>query len=62
MPLPRPCLRHARNVWLVRCPDCTAWHLAVELARRTGPGAAAAPPSHPAPRPAAVPVPVQLAA
>ncbi len=29
-----PCTRHAR-VWMARCPDCTAWHLPLEIARRT---------------------------
>jgi hypothetical protein len=29
-----PCTRHA-HVWMARCPDCTAWHLPLEIARRT---------------------------
>jgi hypothetical protein len=29
-----PCYRHPRRVWMVACPDCTAWHMAVALARR----------------------------
>jgi hypothetical protein len=29
-----PCYRHPRGVWLVACPDCTAWYLAAALARR----------------------------
>ena len=29
-----PCYRHPRGVWMVACPDCTAWHMEVELARR----------------------------
>jgi predicted ATP-dependent serine protease len=33
---PAPCTRHARTVWMARCPTCTAWHLAVEFARRDG--------------------------
>ena len=36
---PAPCTRHARTVWMANCPTCTAWHLAVELARRDGPDA-----------------------
>ena len=36
MPGPAPCTRHARSVWMAHCPTCTAWHLAVELARRNG--------------------------
>ena len=33
---PAPCTRHARTVWMAYCPTCTAWHLAVEIARRNG--------------------------
>jgi hypothetical protein len=29
-----PCYRHPRDIWMVACPDCTAWHMAVELAHR----------------------------
>ena len=29
-----PCYRHPRGVWLVACPDCTAWYLTAALARR----------------------------
>jgi hypothetical protein len=29
-----PCYRHPRRVWMAACPDCTAWHMAVALARR----------------------------
>jgi hypothetical protein len=47
MSAPAPCTRHARTVWMARCPACTAWHLAVELARRDGLGAG------PDPRPTA---------
>ena len=36
---PAPCTRHARSVWMAYCPTCTAWHLAVEFARRDGPDA-----------------------
>ena len=42
---PAPCTRHARTVWMAYCPACTAWHLAVQVARRDGLG------SDPAPRP-----------
>jgi hypothetical protein len=28
-----PCYRHPRGVWLVACPDCTAWYLTAALAR-----------------------------
>jgi hypothetical protein len=34
MTAPTPCSRHRRRVWMAACPDCTAWHLAVALARR----------------------------
>src|SRR3954464_12653126 len=34
MPAPQPCTRHAQHTWMARCPACTAWHLAVEMARR----------------------------
>jgi len=30
----RPCARHRTTVWMAYCPDCTAWHLAAEIARR----------------------------
>jgi len=29
-----PCYRHPRDVWIAGCADCTAWHLAVVIARR----------------------------
>jgi hypothetical protein len=29
-----PCYRHSRGVWIAACPDCTAWHLEGEVARR----------------------------
>jgi hypothetical protein len=28
-----PCNRHPRGVWTVACPDCTAWHVEIALAR-----------------------------
>jgi hypothetical protein len=28
-----PCHRHPRRVWTVACPDCTAWHVEIALAR-----------------------------
>jgi hypothetical protein len=36
MPVLPACTRHDRHVWMACCPDCTAWHLAVEIARRDG--------------------------
>jgi hypothetical protein len=36
MTIPTPCTRHAQTVWMAYCPACTAWHLAVEIARRDG--------------------------
>ena len=36
MPSPRRCHRHAANVWVAHCPDCTAWHLTAQIARRNG--------------------------
>jgi hypothetical protein len=35
MTVTTPCYRHAREVWLAACPDCTAWHLAASLGRCT---------------------------
>jgi hypothetical protein len=35
MSAPTPCLRHP-HAWLAYCDDCTAWHLARQLARPTG--------------------------
>jgi hypothetical protein len=32
-----PCYRHPRGVWIAACPDCTAWYLAVAVARRPHP-------------------------
>ena len=34
MPSLTRCHRHATNVWMAYCPDCTAWHLALQMARR----------------------------
>src|SRR3954451_6865559 len=34
MRAPQPCTRHARHTWMAWCPECTAWHLAVEIVRR----------------------------
>jgi hypothetical protein len=36
MPSPTRCHCHAANVWMAYCPDCTAWHLAAQIARRKG--------------------------
>jgi hypothetical protein len=45
-----PCTRHARTVWMAYCPECTAWQLAVEIARRddlgSGPDPRSAPTAH----------------
>ncbi len=35
-PSARPCARHRATVWMAYCADCTAWHLAAQLARRNG--------------------------
>ena len=32
-----PCTRHARHVWMAYCPECTAWHLARQMAHRHPP-------------------------
>jgi hypothetical protein len=29
-----PCYRHAREVWIAGCLDCTTWHLTAARARR----------------------------
>jgi hypothetical protein len=34
MTAPRPCYRHPRRIWMLACPDCTAWHLPAARARR----------------------------
>jgi len=31
---PIPCLRHSERKWLAYCDDCTAWHLARQIAAR----------------------------
>lgn len=31
---PRPCYRHRSTLWMVSCPECTAYHLAAAIARR----------------------------
>jgi hypothetical protein len=36
MPSPTRCHRHAVDVWMAYCPDCTAWHLTAQIARRKG--------------------------
>jgi hypothetical protein len=36
MPSPTRCHRHAANVWMAYCPDCTAWHLTAHIARGNG--------------------------
>ncbi len=36
MPSPTRCHRHAVDVWMAYCPDCTAWHLTAQIARRNG--------------------------
>jgi hypothetical protein len=33
MTAPRPCYRHPRRVWMLACPECTAWHLPAARAR-----------------------------
>jgi hypothetical protein len=38
MSIPTYCTQHGRTVWMAYCPACTAWHLAVEIARRDGLG------------------------
>jgi hypothetical protein len=38
MSVPAPCTRHPLTVWMAYCSACTAWHLAVEIARRDGMG------------------------
>ena len=35
MSIPIPCYRHGVNVWIAYCPDCTAWHLPIQIGRRT---------------------------
>lgn len=34
MPATTPCYRHPRGVWMLACPECTAWHLPIERAHR----------------------------
>ena len=34
MSAPIPCLRHSERKWLAYCDDCTAWHLARQIAAR----------------------------
>ncbi|MGY1823247.1 hypothetical protein [Geodermatophilus sp. SYSU D00079] len=34
MSAPIPCLRHTERRWLAYCGDCTAWHLARQIAAR----------------------------
>jgi hypothetical protein len=34
MSIPTYCIQHGPSVWMAYCPACTAWHLAVEIARR----------------------------
>jgi hypothetical protein len=29
-----PCYRHPRRIWILACPECTAWHLPAARARR----------------------------
>jgi hypothetical protein len=29
-----PCYRHPRKIWMLACPECTAWHLPAARARR----------------------------
>jgi hypothetical protein len=29
-----PCYRHPRGVWMLACPECTAWHLPIARAHR----------------------------
>ena len=59
-----PCYRHPRGTWMVACSDCTAWHMAVALARRDGPvpvrGSARMPDRSTSPQTATGPAPVAL--
>ena len=41
-----PCYRQPRGIWIASCRDCTAWHLAAAVGRRT---LAAPPPTTAAP-------------
>ena len=34
MPATTPCYRHPRGVWMLACPECTAWHLPIARAHR----------------------------
>ena len=40
---PRPCHRHPATRWLAYCDDCTAWHLARQIAAREVAGTRSAP-------------------
>jgi hypothetical protein len=45
----RPCYRHRRRgLWMVGCPDCTAWHLAAAKAGRDAQPTALRSTAHPA--------------
>jgi hypothetical protein len=51
-----PCHRHPRGVWTAGCPDCTAWHVEIALARidaAVSVSVTARPPDHPTPQPLA---------
>jgi hypothetical protein len=54
-----PCYRHPRKVWMLACPECTAWHLPAARARRDELVAAAAArvADRPTPRPEATCIP-----
>jgi hypothetical protein len=34
MSIPIHCTRHGPSTWMAYCSACTAWHLALEIARR----------------------------
>jgi hypothetical protein len=51
-----PCYRHPRKVWILACPECTAWHLPAARARAYGDEVVIAPAAEPvADRPTAPP-------
>jgi hypothetical protein len=42
-----PCYRHPRGVWMLACPECTAWHLPIAIAHRDEVAAVSATPRTP---------------
>ena len=46
MSIPTHCTRHGPSTWMAYCPACTAWHLALEIARRNAPVATRAARTH----------------